>query len=440
MYIVDDAPRGPEADNAQVVGDAHATQHKKVCDLIFNTFSNEFVSCDVKSVRMQRGQTERHLTQYFEQEFAQYNANHLVGIFFHGQAGGRNENYTWILRGPGPNRMNAFNLIKLANKSQADIMFLLDCPMPDRHFVTHKLRRKDHMTEMIVAGDSLRDTDGRIEYGDHGFTESLCRVISSMAAHPTGPPQSFLHALRDDTTMASQPKRLWFNKTRRKPAKGHKIRIWRFVLYPEKVAGDGGLEMYSCELQSPNMKDDSFEKIGDGDDDDASDDGRDVQPGNGRSDDLVVDSSDDEGYDEGRGGGGGGDGGNGGGGYGGGNGNGGGNGDPGDTSDSDSDSDSGNPLKMRTAKQLRAIFFGSRKKIKRSLSPADNFMKDEDDEDHPIKQERESSVSSDVEFLHARPLRYAIGSRQRMIDLTGARQSIDPTVDGDPESLFMPLT
>jgi hypothetical protein len=94
MYIIDDVARGPGIEGG---GSAGMVQHEALCNAVNDLFRNVVDGCDVHSVRMEAGQREEDFVQYFATELEQYTSRDLVGIYYHGKAGMKDEDYTWYV-------------------------------------------------------------------------------------------------------------------------------------------------------------------------------------------------------------------------------------------------------------------------------------------------------------------------------------------------------
>jgi hypothetical protein len=149
--------------------------------------------------------------------------------------------------GPGPRAVNAHDLISKVNQSDADCLFLLDCFFPDQTIKHWK--RKDHMTEIIIAGAEMRDSNnGRTNTGAQSFAEGFFDGMRQIRAAPgrllrPSIPMIMLHK----TSLCSKPIRYWLNTPNRKRPDR---RVWRFFIDIRRLKmGDGDkLQVRRCEV------------------------------------------------------------------------------------------------------------------------------------------------------------------------------------------------
>ena len=92
-YLVDDVDRGQGV--VQDTGSAGAVEHERRCNAIHDLFSNVFTDCTVHSLRTRECPGKEQFKQKIAVELAKYTARDLVIFYFHGKAGGKDDEYTW---------------------------------------------------------------------------------------------------------------------------------------------------------------------------------------------------------------------------------------------------------------------------------------------------------------------------------------------------------
>lgn len=215
--------------------------------------------------------------------------------------------------GPGPSRVNAHKLITKVNESQADALFILDCFFPTKS-IQH-WNREDHMTEIIVAGDEMHDTNGRTTTGSQSFAEGFADSMRGIVAKPRGQArQTIPRIMGRDTNLCSKPLRYWLNK----PDRMHPDRrVWRIFADVGTLRDEDAdqLKLRRCEVTGrrrgefggdPELDNDGWGSDGgsygdDGDDNhDSDEDG--YQSGDGDSHGGNVGGEDDDDGDSSNGG------------------------------------------------------------------------------------------------------------------------------------------
>jgi len=97
LCILDDVPRAPDADQQDPRSRAYRT-HEEHCDAMHHTFTTCFPGADVKSVRFQPGQNERHFFDYFRTELGRRGPRDLMVMYLYcpsRESVGDGDEYTW---------------------------------------------------------------------------------------------------------------------------------------------------------------------------------------------------------------------------------------------------------------------------------------------------------------------------------------------------------
>jgi hypothetical protein len=169
--------------------------------------------------------------------------------------------------------VNAHKLIVTANESNADCLFLLDCFFPDH--TIQQWKREDHMTEIIIAGDRMRDSlNGRTNTGAQSFAEGFADGMRAIHAAPRGQDrQTIPRIMLRNTNVCTKPKRHWLHVPHRLHPERRVRRIFADVGKLKRNEG-GQLELRRCEIlgrrqgefgYDPNLDDAGDNGGGDGD-------------------------------------------------------------------------------------------------------------------------------------------------------------------------------
>lgn len=92
LYIIDDID--PNAQPALQRNRRRVPAHTHKCNIIRDLFKDS-TNCEVHSVRFPQGTRGREFFAYWRNELSTKTANDVVIIYFHGSAGGEEEEYKW---------------------------------------------------------------------------------------------------------------------------------------------------------------------------------------------------------------------------------------------------------------------------------------------------------------------------------------------------------
>jgi hypothetical protein len=98
VYIVDDVD--PDAPVKTIMGKEKVDSHTYKCDLIRELFTKHS-NFEVHSVRFRKGAKGKDAETYWQRELQSKTRDDLLIIFFHGKAGGEDEEYKWSVTFPG---------------------------------------------------------------------------------------------------------------------------------------------------------------------------------------------------------------------------------------------------------------------------------------------------------------------------------------------------
>ncbi|KAK3717186.1 hypothetical protein LTR37_005895 [Vermiconidia calcicola] len=252
VYIMDDVD--PDAPAKKVGKKLKIHPHTFNCNSV-RDFFNDHTECHVHSVRFQNDAKGKDVFAYWKDELETKTADDLLIIYFHGQAGGEEETYKWALSQHPKTQINAYNLIKLLNDSNAECLFLLDCFIHTR--ITNKWKRVSGNTEIIARPDRMHQPDGKVAEHDSDFTSALItnlddfitRIDEEEGFKGYKAMKSIPELMARDTEMYSNPQRIWLSRT----AYGEDKVVVRFKVDPCLIRQTGKMEFFAVQIQGEQV-------------------------------------------------------------------------------------------------------------------------------------------------------------------------------------------
>lgn len=152
-------------------------------------------------------------------------------------------------------QIDAYAFISKIKATDADCLMILDCFVPTRF--QDKWSQKNGNVEIIAGGAAMQDHLGRREI-DHNsdFTKAFAFNTLSFVDEIDGrfkrsqAPRSIPELMAHDKEMASNPLRLWLDKT----TDGGEDTVKRIKIIPQKVRESKKIEFFSFTIQTGTKK------------------------------------------------------------------------------------------------------------------------------------------------------------------------------------------